>query len=159
MTAFKEQLSPKRFGSAESFSTGHRMEVVEQVPIRASKLVHLHHVCVEGGEKGLALPHLRSFEQLGASLNGFQPGSHKPVAFRVMDPQEMVTTIFPPTSNASNPGATQVCMNTCVHAWWTIRGLMRSNRLQSFFTHRYMARRFSSTVGTVHLTIQTLPIG
>ena len=100
--------------TAESYSTGHWMEMVKQVPIRGSQLVHLHHVCVEGGEKGLALPHLRSYEELGASLKTYQPGSHKPAAFRVMDPREMATTIFPPASTVRASGATHVCMNVCI---------------------------------------------
>jgi hypothetical protein len=107
ITAFKEQTPSKRLWSADSFSKGHRIEVIEQVPIRGSQLVHVHHVCVEGGENGLALPHLRSYEEQD-TLQIYQAGSHKPATFRVMDLQEMATNIFPRESNASKPGATQV---------------------------------------------------
>ena len=84
IAAFKERIPSQRLWSAESFSAGHRIEVIKQVPVRGSQLVHVHHVCVEGGEFGLALPHFRSYEEQD-TLQTYQPGSHKPAAFRVMD--------------------------------------------------------------------------
>lgn len=110
--AVKEHFSSRRVWSAGSFSKEHRMDVIDEVPIRGSQMVHVHNVCVEGGKNFLALPHLRSLEELGA-LETYQPGSHKPAAFRAMDSEEMAT-IFPRKRNASQPGATQVWMCSAV---------------------------------------------
>jgi hypothetical protein len=73
------------------YINSHWAESLDAVPVANGKLVHVHHVCVKGGDNGLVVPHLGGLlKAIGYMDRRYFPESSYPTAFREFTFEELL---------------------------------------------------------------------
>jgi len=73
------------------YINSHWAESLDAVPVANGKLVHVHHVCVKGGDNGLVVPHLGGLSKaIGYMDRRYFPESSYPTAFREFTFEELL---------------------------------------------------------------------
>lgn len=69
----------------------HWAESLDAVPVANGRLIHVHHVCVKGGNNGLVVPHFGGLiNAMGYMDRAYFPKSAWPVAFREFTFEELL---------------------------------------------------------------------
>ena len=81
----------RKFTVESDYINGHWAELLSAAPVANGKLVHVHHVCVKGGDKGLVVPHLGGLlKAIGYMDRRYFPESVYPTAFREFTFEELL---------------------------------------------------------------------
>lgn len=70
--------------------TDHWIRLVNNISLHKSFMLHVHHVCIEGGRSGLVVPHLESVLQILGPNDRYLPNSTYPAAFRTFTDEEVL---------------------------------------------------------------------
>jgi hypothetical protein len=88
---YRKVRRPRNLTLESDYINGHWAESLSAVPVANGKLVHVHHVCVKGGDGGLVVPHLGGLlKAIGYMDRRYFPESAYPTAFREFTFEELL---------------------------------------------------------------------